>query len=106
MLSRSTSTPWKPWSALTSLRAFNPGRARIVHHIEPLDVDALEALVGLDVVEEDTGKDEAGALVERVEAAVDDGGVAARAAREVDVEHEQTRRDRPDVVERHARKVA
>ena len=57
------------------------------------------------MVEEDAREDEAGALVERVEAAVDDGGVAARAAREVDVEHEQTRRDRPDVVERHARKV-
>ena len=36
-------------SAPPSLGSFNPGRARLVHHIEPLDVDALEALVGLDV---------------------------------------------------------
>ena len=91
-----------------TLRSFTitPRRAAAVHHVEPLDVDALKALIGLDVVEEDAGEDETGALVERVEAAVDDGRVAARTAREVDVEHEQARRYRPDVAERHARKVA
>ena len=56
------------------------------HQVESVDVDAFEAAFRFEVVEEDAGEDETGAVVDGVEATVDDGGVAARTAREVGIE--------------------
>ena len=76
------------------------------HQVESFDIDAFEAAFRFEVVEEDAGEDETGAVVDGVEATVDDGGVAARAAREVGVEQEQARRHCPDLIESGARETA
>ena len=51
------------------------------------------------MVEEYSGEDETGAVVDGVQAAVNHGGVASRAAREVGVKQKQTWRHRPNLIE-------